>query len=72
MRSPRPIHAADPNHPVTSTDAWTGAWPYYKEYAPALDLLAVNCYGAIGGIKQAWIDGGLHQAVHHHRGRPGR
>jgi glycosyl hydrolase family 2 len=21
------IHAADPNHPTTSTDAWTGAWP---------------------------------------------
>jgi exo-beta-1,3-glucanase (GH17 family) len=52
------IHAADPNHPVTSTDAWTGAWPYYKNYAPALDLLAVNSYGAIGTVKQAWIDGG--------------
>ena len=52
------IHAADPNHPVTSTDAWTGAWPYYKAHAPALDLLAVNSYGAITGVKQAWIDGG--------------
>jgi hypothetical protein len=52
------IHAADPNHPVTSTDAWTGAWPYYKQYSPSLDLLAVNSYGAIGGVKQAWIDGG--------------
>ncbi|GAA3801113.1 hypothetical protein GCM10022226_20980 [Sphaerisporangium flaviroseum] len=52
------VHAADPNHPVTSTDAWTGAWPYYKAHAPALDLLAVNSYGAIGGVKQAWIDGG--------------
>ncbi|WP_034591940.1 discoidin domain-containing protein [Hamadaea tsunoensis] len=52
------IHAADPNHPVTSTDAWTGAWPYYKQYSPALDLLAVNSYGAITGVKQAWIDGG--------------
>ena len=51
------IHAADPNHPVTSTDAWTGAWPYYKAYAPALDLLAVNSYGAIGGVKQDWING---------------
>jgi len=52
------IHAADPNHPVTSTDAYTGAWPYYKQYAPDLDLLAVNSYGAVGTIKQAWIDGG--------------
>lgn len=52
------IHAADPNHPVTSTDAYTGAWPYYKQYAPHLDLLAVNSYGAIGTVKQDWINGG--------------
>ena len=52
------IHAADPNHPVTSTDAYTGAWPYYKQYAPDLDLLAVNSYGAIGNVKQDWISGG--------------
>lgn len=52
------IHAADPNHPVTSTDAYTGAWSYYKQYAPHLDLLAVNSYGAIGTVKQDWINGG--------------
>jgi hypothetical protein len=52
------IHAADANHPVTSTDAWTGAWTYYKNHSPALDLLAVNSYGAIGGVKQDWINGG--------------
>jgi hypothetical protein len=51
------IHAADPNHPVTSTDAWTGAWPYYKAHAPALDLLAVNSYGAIGTVRTDWIAG---------------
>lgn len=52
------IHAIDPNHPVTSTDAWTGAWPYYKTYAPNLDLLAVNSYGAVCSIKNDWIAGG--------------
>ncbi|MGK5678039.1 discoidin domain-containing protein [Actinoplanes sp. URMC 104] len=52
------IHAADPNHPVTSTDAYTGAWPYYKQYAPDLDLLAVNSYGAIGNIYPDWVAGG--------------
>jgi hypothetical protein len=52
------IHAADPNHPVTSTDAYTGAWPYYKQYAPDLDLLAVNSYGAIGGVYNDWVSGG--------------
>lgn len=31
------IHSVDPDHPVTSTDAWTGAWPYYKRDAPDLE-----------------------------------
>jgi hypothetical protein len=52
------IHSIDPYHPVTSTDAWTGAWPYYKANAPHLDLYAVNSYGAACNIKQAWINGG--------------
>ncbi|WP_254898169.1 discoidin domain-containing protein [Kitasatospora sp. NA04385] len=52
------IHAIDPDHPVTSTDAYTGAWPYYKQYAPSLDLLAVNSYGAVCNVKQDWINGG--------------
>ncbi|MGX7828383.1 discoidin domain-containing protein [Actinokineospora sp. 24-640] len=54
----RAIHAIDPNHPVTSTDAWTGAWPYYKANSPDLDLLAVNAYNDACGIRQRWIDGG--------------
>ncbi|PRX96741.1 discoidin domain-containing protein [Allonocardiopsis opalescens] len=52
------IRALDPNHPVTSTDAWTGAWPYYQEHAPALDLLAVNAYDAVCGIEETWAAGG--------------
>ncbi|MGP4103340.1 discoidin domain-containing protein [Nonomuraea sp. KM90] len=52
------IHAADPNHPVTSTDAYTHAWTYYKAHSPALDLLAVNSYGAIHTVRQDWINGG--------------
>ncbi|WP_392674405.1 discoidin domain-containing protein [Streptomyces sp. LN785] len=53
------IHAVDPDHPVTSTDAWTGAWPYYKRNAPDLDLYAVNSYGAVCDIKKTWEDGGF-------------
>ncbi|MFG3345694.1 discoidin domain-containing protein [Streptomyces sp. NPDC048018] len=52
------IHSIDPDHPVTSTDAWTGAWPYYKRNAPDLDLYAMNSYGDICGVRQAWTDGG--------------
>jgi len=50
--------AIDANHPVTSTDAWVGAWPYLKNNAPSLDLYAINSYGAISGVQQAWEDGG--------------
>lgn len=54
----RAIHVADPNHPVTSTDAWTGSWPYYERNAPDLDLLAVNAYGDVCSIEETWVAGG--------------
>ncbi len=52
------IKQIDDGHPVTSTDAWTGAWPYYRDSAPNLDLYGLNSYGAICDAKQTWIDGG--------------
>lgn len=52
------IHSVDPDHPVTSTDAWTGAWPYYQKNAPDLDLYAVNSYGAVCDIQKTWEEGG--------------
>ncbi|MDT0411170.1 MULTISPECIES: discoidin domain-containing protein [Streptomyces] len=55
------IKAVDPNHPVTSTDAWTGAWPYFKKNTPALDLYAVNSYQDVCGVKSAWEQGGYNK-----------
>ncbi|MFG2684089.1 discoidin domain-containing protein [Streptomyces sp. NPDC048392] len=52
------IHAVDPNHPVTSTDAWVGAWPYYQKNTPDLDLYAVNSYDAVCDVRAAWEQGG--------------
>ncbi|WP_455432451.1 discoidin domain-containing protein [Streptomyces leeuwenhoekii] len=52
------IHTIDPDHPVTSTDAWTGAWPYYQRNAPDLDLYSMNSYGDICGVRQDWEEGG--------------
>ncbi|PRY45105.1 discoidin domain-containing protein [Umezawaea tangerina] len=54
----RAIHAIDANHPVTNTDAWTGAWPYLKANAPDLDLYSVNAYNAVCNVRQDWINGG--------------
>ncbi|MDQ0808951.1 exo-beta-1,3-glucanase (GH17 family) [Streptomyces sp. B3I7] len=52
------IHGIDPDHPVTSTDAWVGAWPYYKKNAPDLDLYAVNSYNGVCDVRSAWEQGG--------------
>ncbi|MGW1927003.1 glycoside hydrolase family 2 TIM barrel-domain containing protein, partial [Streptomyces massasporeus] len=52
------IHSIDPDHPVTSTDAWTGAWPYYQRNAPDLDLYSMNAYGDICGVREDWVEGG--------------
>ncbi|MGW3683320.1 discoidin domain-containing protein [Streptomyces prasinus] len=52
------IHGIDPDHPVTSTDAWTGAWPYYKRNAPDLDLYSMNSYGDVCGVQEDWEEGG--------------
>ncbi|MGV9453150.1 discoidin domain-containing protein [Streptomyces sp. NPDC003635] len=54
----RKIHSIDPDHPVTSTDAWTGAWPYYKRNAPDLDLYSMNSYGDICGVQEDWEEDG--------------
>lgn len=52
------IHRIDANHPVTSTDAWAGAWSYYQRNSPDLDLYSVNSYKEVCGVRHAWEQGG--------------
>jgi hypothetical protein len=53
------IHQADPNHPVTSTEAWRpGIFSYYQNNAPNLDMFAVNDYGDTCNLKQNWSTNG--------------
>jgi hypothetical protein len=52
------IKAIDSRHPVSSTDAWTGAWPYYQANSPDLDLLQLNSYGDICGVADYWETNG--------------
>jgi beta-glucuronidase len=38
------IHELDPNHPVAVGNVELGLFEYYRQYAPALDVLGINAY----------------------------
>ena len=61
------VKSADPNHPVTSTEAYRPAgtvagesdvFALYQQYCPNLDLWAVNSYGTIGDVYSDWSSNG--------------
>jgi hypothetical protein len=54
------IHAADPNHPVTSTEAYRTPTNFedYEQYAPDLDLYAMNAYGPTCSLYSAYQSAG--------------
>lgn len=51
------IHAIDPNHPVTSTDAQTFYWPIYEKNTPSLDVFGLNTYQGITTAEYSWRHG---------------
>ena len=58
------IHASGSKSPQPLLgDAWTGAWPYYAQYSPDLDMLAVNSYGGICTVQSAWASGPSNNGV---------
>ncbi len=40
------IKTLDPNHPITSVEAWTFGLDWWRKYVPSLDIYGLNCYGA--------------------------
>ncbi len=50
------IHKIDGNHPVAIGNIELGLIDYYKQYAPAIDILGVNSYRGVGGFGSLFID----------------
>ena len=41
----RKIKEIDPNHPITSVEAWTFGIKWWEQYVPSIDIYGINCYG---------------------------
>lgn len=44
------IKSIDPNHPITSVEAWTFGLDWWEKYVPSLDIYGLNSYGPGAGI----------------------
>ncbi len=44
------IKRIDPNHPITSVEAWTFGLEWWETYVPSIDIYGLNSYGAGVGI----------------------
>ena len=40
------IKMIDPNHPITSVEAWTFGMDWWSKYVPSIDIYGLNSYGA--------------------------
>jgi hypothetical protein len=40
------IKKIDPNHPITSVEAWTFGLDWWQKYVPSIDIYGLNVYGA--------------------------
>lgn len=39
------IKRLDPNHPITSVEAWTFGLDWWPQLVPSIDIYGINCYG---------------------------
>ena len=44
------IKELDPNHPITSVEAWTFGLDWWQKFVPSIDIYGINCYGAGANI----------------------
>jgi len=50
------IKKLDPNHPITSVEAWTFGLEWWQKYVPSLDIYGLNSYGQGAGYLQVELD----------------
>ena len=50
------VHAIDKNHPVAVGNLELGLLDYYRQYAPAIDILGVNSYRGAEGFGSLFLD----------------
>lgn len=50
------IKSIDPNHPITSVEAWTFGLDWWQKYVPSLDIYGLNSYGFGASLLQGELD----------------
>lgn len=50
------IKKLDPNHPITSVEAWTFGLEWWQKYVPSLDIYGLNSYGPGVSYLQGELD----------------
>ncbi len=50
------IKKIDPNHPISSTEAWTFGLAWWEKHVPSIDIYGLNCYGAGADFLQAELE----------------
>lgn len=46
----------DPNHPITSVEAWTFGLDWWEKHVPSIDIYGLNSYGAGANYLQGELD----------------
>ncbi|WP_422103796.1 glycoside hydrolase family 2 TIM barrel-domain containing protein [Winogradskyella sp.] len=50
------IKELDPNHPITSVEAWTFGMDWWQKHVPSIDIYGLNCYGPGANLLQEELE----------------